>query len=146
MADIDEFKSINDAFGHQVGDAALRSVASTLVDAVRPYDSVGRYGGEEFLVVLPDCDVDETALVAERLRQAVASGPVVWGGARVDVRLSLGVAATTPPAIIDAERLVHCADAALYRAKSEGRNRVAHVREMKVEVPMGTMFSRVVGA
>jgi diguanylate cyclase (GGDEF)-like protein len=145
MADVDEFKAINDTFGHQAGDAALRSVASALVDGVRPYDSVGRYGGEEFLVVLPDCDIEETAVVAERLRQGVAAAPVVWGGARLDATISLGIAAVTPPAIIDMDRFVHCADAALYRAKAEGRNRVARVHEIAMGRPMNVGFSQVVG-
>ena len=122
MIDVDHFKNINDSRGHAAGDAVLRIIASGIAAVVRPYDSVGRYGGEEFLIVAPNCGLGETWELAERVRVHVAGCNIMAGGSTVQVSLSLGVA--TGEAAADLEKLLHAADAALYQAKNAGRNRV----------------------
>ena len=122
MIDVDHFKNINDSRGHAAGDAVLRIIASGIAAVVRPYDSVGRYGGEEFLIVAPNCSLGETWELAERVRVHVAGCNINVSGATVHVSLSLGVA--TAGAAADLEKLLHAADAALYQAKNAGRNRV----------------------
>jgi len=122
MADVDHFKAINDSCGHAVGDRALQIIASEIAAVVRPYDSVGRYGGEEFLVVAPDCGPHATWELAERIRAHIAKCNIDDAGASLKVSLSLGYAAGSSSA--DIERLLHEADTALYQAKNAGRNRV----------------------
>ena len=122
MADIDHFKDVNDSRGHAAGDLVLRIIASEIAAVVRPYDSVGRYGGEEFLVVAPDCSIAETWELAERIRSCVAHCSVEVGGTSVQVSLSLGIAIGR--SATDSEQLLHAADVALYQAKNAGRNRV----------------------
>src|ERR1700688_1400176 len=122
MIDVDHFKAINDSRGHGAGDAVLRIIASGIASVVRPYDSVGRCGGEEFLIVAPGCDLAETWELAERVRSHVAGCNIIAGGASVQVSLSLGVAIGETSA--DIEKLLHAADTALYQAKNAGRNRV----------------------
>jgi diguanylate cyclase (GGDEF)-like protein len=123
IADIDHFKQINDSHGHVAGDAALRIIASGIAAVVRPYDSVGRYGGEEFLVVAPGCGIAEAWELAERIRAHVAGCHIVIGGSKVRLTLSLGI--TIGEAVADSEKLLQTADSALYQAKNDGRNRVA---------------------
>ena len=124
MTDIDHFKRINDTHGHLAGDAVLREVASRLLHAVRPYDSVGRYGGEEFLIIVPGCNVDSAIRQAERLRGSIGGEPIALGsGESTLVTLSLGIAATADLST-DSNLLLQVADAALYRAKRNGRNRI----------------------
>jgi two-component system, cell cycle response regulator len=123
LGDIDLFKKINDTYGHLSGDAVLRAVAQQLKDCTRPYDSVGRYGGEEFLVVAPGSDSSGTMVLAERIRKAIESQPVVTDQATVAVTMSLGVAVSTDPKRTNAKMLLQLADDALYRAKEHGRNR-----------------------
>ena len=122
MADIDHFKKINDMYGHLAGDVVLREVAQRINAAVRTYDSVGRYGGEEFLVVLSGCE-EEPVRHAERIRALVGDEPVVTREGSIPVTLSLG-AAISNPQLEEIEELIRAADAALYRAKRGGRNRV----------------------
>lgn len=122
MIDVDHFKKINDSRGHVAGDEVLRIIASGIAAMVRPYDSVGRYGGEEFLIVAPGCGAAETWELAERVRVHIAGCAINVGGSNVQVSLSLGVA--TGENAIDLEKLLHAADAALYQAKNSGRNRV----------------------
>jgi diguanylate cyclase (GGDEF)-like protein len=122
MIDVDHFKAINDSRGHAAGDTCLRIIASGIAAMVRPYDSVGRYGGEEFLIVAPGCGLAETWELAERVRVHVAGCSIMAGGSEVHVSLSLGVA--TGGAAGDVEKLLHSADAAMYQAKHAGRNRV----------------------
>jgi diguanylate cyclase (GGDEF)-like protein len=123
MIDVDHFKAINDTFGHPAGDAVLRIIASGIAAMVRPYDSVGRYGGEEFLIVAPGCGMSETWDLAERVRAHVASCNIIAsGGANIRVSLSLGVATGRMSGEI--EHLLQTADAFMYQAKNAGRNRV----------------------
>jgi two-component system, cell cycle response regulator len=125
FVDLDHFKRVNDTHGHAAGDAVLRQAASTMRSTLRPYDLLGRYGGEEFVVVLPGCDVAGARAVAERLRAAVAAAPTVTGELTLRVTCSLGVAVGGGATGVDRERLLSAADAALYRAKQAGRDRVA---------------------
>ena len=122
MLDIDHFKTINDTHGHLIGDGVLQQVTQRIVHAVRGYDSVGRYGGEEFLIVLPGCGRDQIDQGAERVRCAVDDGPLVVDGLTISVTVSIGAAVATGATISDLEILA-AADAALYRAKRAGRNR-----------------------
>jgi two-component system, cell cycle response regulator len=122
MLDIDHFKAINDTYGHLTGDAVLREVTQRITKAVRSYDSVGRYGGEEFVIVLPGCSREQVDQGAERVRAAVDDGPVRVGESQIAVTVSIGAAVTTHGAISEKEILA-AADVALYRAKEIGRNR-----------------------
>ena len=121
FADIDHFKAVNDHFGHDAGDRVLKMVATTLRGCTRGSDEVGRWGGEEFLVVGPAEDVEEVASFADRLRQLVGSGWVRQAGKRVRVTISAGVALAQPDE--DIEAVVARADAAMYASKQAGRNR-----------------------
>ena len=123
MADIDHFKLVNDSFGHLAGDAVLRAVAQKMLHGMRPYDHVGRYGGEEFLVVLPGCNGENAGALAERLRLAICSAPFDTSEGLIPVTISLGVTVSCA-AELGAGALVRGADQALYRAKEKGRNRV----------------------
>ncbi|WP_158508762.1 GGDEF domain-containing response regulator [Gemmatirosa kalamazoonensis] len=126
LIDLDHFKRVNDTHGHLVGDAVLRDVAELLISGVRGSDFVGRFGGEEFLVVLPDTDDDGAAAFAERIRERVEAHSFAGrdGAPPLHMTASIGVA-TFPAALIESvEDLFARADAALYRAKAEGRNRV----------------------
>jgi two-component system, cell cycle response regulator len=122
MLDIDHFKSINDTYGHLTGDAVLREVTQRISRAVRSYDSVGRYGGEEFVIVLPGCTREQVDQGAERVRAAVDSGPVRVNETQIAVTVSIGAAVTTHGGISEKDILA-AADVALYRAKEIGRNR-----------------------
>ena len=122
LADLDHFKSVNDTYGHAAGDAVLREAAARLVGVPRRYDFVGRYGGEEFLLVLPNCELPEAALVAERVRTAVAADPISVGTIGLPLTVSLGVACTSGK-YEAADVLLQQADEALYHAKAMGRNR-----------------------
>jgi diguanylate cyclase (GGDEF)-like protein len=125
MLDIDKFKNINDTYGHGVGDEVIRTVAARLRTAIRHSDVLGRYGGEEFAVVLPDHGGDALVL-AERMRAAVATAPIATAAGPVEVTISVGLAALAPgDGTLD--HLLARADHALYRAKESGRNRVVEV-------------------
>jgi len=124
MADLDGFKPVNDQFGHMAGDAVLRQVAARMRASVRRYDAVGRYGGEEFLMVLPGSELPGGLLLAERIRDAIGTECFRAGDTEIRLTCSLGAACAIPPAIPHADDLVREADAALYRAKRQGRNRV----------------------
>ncbi len=139
MVDIDHFKNINDSHGHPTGDAVLREVARRMVASVRNYDHVGRYGGEEFLIVLAECSAGDLAATAERMRACVAGLPIETDTGPVTVTISLGLAAGQPgdAATIKGEELLRAADIALYCAKSKGRNRFEYAFEAcKVEASL----------
>lgn len=139
LADLDEFKRINDTRGHLAGDAVLREAARRMGSCVRGYDSVGRYGGEEFLCVLPGCEAAVAEGVAERIRTAVVAEPVTAGEGTLPISVSLGVASTSGPATPTADALLQAADEALYRAKAAGRNctRLAPPVEGTLVLPLG---------
>ena len=121
LLDIDHFKSINDRFGHAVGDSVLQEVARRIGGSIRGGDVLARYGGEEFIIFLPGAGVDKACMIGERIRNAVAINEVDCGGLRVGVTISIGVAATGDMRC-DLQTLAEKADRALYRAKTEGRN------------------------
>ncbi len=125
LFDVDDFKSINDEFGHQQGDEVLAAVAGVLRELSRDIDLPARYGGEELAVVLPQTDSEGAALLAERMREAVERlrVPRVGGHGSLHVTASFGVAAV-PASARDKEALLRAADEALYRAKRAGKNRV----------------------
>ncbi len=123
MLDVDHFKNINDAYGHQAGDTVLQEVTRRIQRGVRSYDLVGRYGGEEFLIVLPDCAADDVQQCAERIRLAMAGEPVFAEGSAISITVSVGTAIFDPFSTKEKEALA-AADAALYQAKNSGRNRV----------------------
>jgi diguanylate cyclase (GGDEF)-like protein len=124
VLDLDHFKNINDNFGHPAGDAVLAEVSSRLRSQLRRSDGVGRYGGEEFLVVLPGCDEKLTLMAAERLRACLADAPVVCRDAVISVTCSAGAAVWTASNPKDPETLIREADQALYRSKAGGRDQV----------------------
>ncbi len=121
-----KFKQINDSHGHPIGDAVLREVAHRLLESVRNYDYVGRYGGEEFLVVLPECAPSDLIVTAERMRAHVSEKPVETDLGPIPVTISIGVAGQRPlgSELPREEELLRAADTALYCAKANGRNRV----------------------
>jgi two-component system, cell cycle response regulator len=123
LLDLDHFKWVNDTHGHMAGDAVLKETAQRISSCVRAYDIVGRYGGEEFLVVLPACDSICMRKLAERLRQAIGSQAIRTPSGEVTITASLGIAVSTAERPITPGALLHDADQALYRAKSLGRNR-----------------------
>ncbi len=124
MLDLDNFKRVNDTKGHQAGDQVLREVARFFREACRPYDNVGRYGGEEFLIVIPGASYGKTEALAQRLRQVVAVTPIHVDGVRLPVTVSIGAVWLAPGQPGDMAGLIRTADTMLYRAKELGRNRV----------------------
>lgn len=124
LVDLDHFKAVNDTMGHVSGDDVLRETARRITQAVRSYDLVGRYGGEEFLILLPGCDRDAAEERALRLSSAVSGAPIETTGGQTRVTLSAGVIASKDAPGSDPMSLLRAADAALYRAKAAGRNRV----------------------
>jgi diguanylate cyclase (GGDEF)-like protein len=124
LVDLDNFKQINDAHGHPVGDQVLREASNRLSARMRPYDELGRFGGEEFLAVLSQCDLSCTLAVAERMRVSVGATPISTSAGLVYVTASFGVASARTAGSLDADLLISHADKALYIAKRAGRNRV----------------------
>ncbi len=122
LGDLDHFKEVNDTYGHVVGDEVLREVARRLVGAVRSYDFVGRYGGEEFLVVLSNCEAGAALVRAEEIRKAIAGNPVKTTRGPLPVTMSLGALTSQFVADKTVEEILHLADLALYEAKAAGRN------------------------
>jgi diguanylate cyclase (GGDEF)-like protein len=124
MADLDHFKQVNDRYGHLAGDAVLRDSARRMQSAVRTYDSIGRIGGEEFLLVLPGIGLAAATQLGERLRSAVAELVMKTATDTIRVTVSMGAATVQPGGSVPPETLIEAADQALYRAKLSGRNRV----------------------
>jgi len=124
MVDIDHFKSVNDQYGHPAGDGVLCEVSRRLRMSSRTYDTVGRIGGEEFLIVVPGCDAAQGLAQAERLREVVCSQAITFKDLSISVTISVGVATLRHPKQDEMEVLLALADQALYRAKAGGRNRV----------------------
>jgi two-component system cell cycle response regulator len=122
LADLDHFKAINDTWGHAAGDCALKAVSSQITGSLRSYDWAGRYGGEEFLMVLPGADLDEAARLADRVREAIRSGPMGWQGNEVNLSCSFGVTSGAGDSSLSASDLIRIADEALYAAKRGGRD------------------------
>ena len=130
MADIDYFKQVNDRYGHLAGDEVLQAVAQRMKATLRPYDFLGRYGGEEFLIVLPGCDGKKAYEAAQRIRNAVCAAPVrLSSSVTIPVTLSLGVTACPCGKKVEAVSIIEPADRALYLAKNGGRNRVEWLPE-----------------
>ncbi|HWQ35930.1 MAG TPA: diguanylate cyclase [Blastocatellia bacterium] len=123
MGDLDHFKQINDTFGHAAGDAVLQEAASRIKSSLRPYDATGRYGGEEFLIVVPECTVTGVTSVAERILATFRNRPFSLSGEAHAVTISLGIAACSLASARQMELVLEVADQALYRAKSAGRDR-----------------------
>jgi diguanylate cyclase (GGDEF)-like protein len=122
MIDIDHFKRINDGFGHPVGDQAIRALAETCARSLRPHDLLARFGGEEFVLTLPQTDLEGAAVVAERVRQAVEQLALPSEAGTVRFTISIGIATYRSGRLL--EEIIESADQALYRAKEAGRNRV----------------------
>ena len=127
MLDLDHFKNINDRHGHVVGDYVLKAFVERLGECVRAGDSLYRYGGEEFTLLLRNTDLDGGTCLAERIRECVASRPMDTDAGPVELKVSIGAAELLPDNL--AATLLARADAALYRAKAAGRNRVAVARD-----------------
>jgi two-component system, cell cycle response regulator len=127
LVDLDFFKRINDTHGHLVGDDVLRKAAEVMRAGVRPYDAVGRFGGEEFLIVLPGCDQVNAVSHAERLRLALSRVEVIAAGNVIQFTASAGVSLIEPDNRADAQGAIAAADDAMYAAKRAGRNRVEFV-------------------
>ena len=123
MADVDHFKSINDFFGHQAGDHALKCVSAQLKKLLRDSDHIARYGGEEFAIVLPMTPLKDTLLTAERLRKSIESQKIIYDERSISVTMSFGIASFENNREIDVEGFIKMADEALYDAKNTGRNR-----------------------
>jgi diguanylate cyclase (GGDEF)-like protein len=126
LVDLDRFKEVNDNHGHLMGDEVLRAAAKAMEHCTRRYDAVGRFGGEEFILVLPGCDSINALSHAERMRAAIEQISIGTPQGPVGITASLGVTVARPEQPIDACGLIRAADAALYEAKRNGRNRVEY--------------------
>ncbi len=135
LVDVDHFKKVNDRFGHDAGDCVLKEIAKRLVNALREYDGVGRYGGEEFLLVIPGCDLATTVRRADQIRELISSRPIPTATGATTVTLSMG--ATVAESSTNSEQLVRRADIALYQAKHNGRNRVECAAAVPVALAAG---------
>lgn len=128
MGDLDHFKKVNDTYGHVAGDAVLVEVAARMKNNIRLYDSAGRYGGEEFLLVLPGCTTDEVMIIAHRILESISKDPVMFNNIPIKVTISLGAAVHGTGDNTSTTELVQLADTALYKAKQNGRNRVEQAK------------------
>lgn len=124
LADLDHFKAVNDSYGHLAGDEVLRETARRMRSCVRPYDIIGRYGGEEFLIVVPASDRASTVALAERIRAVIAAQPFDFDEHEIPATISMGVVICDHDNALELQTLLRLADEALYRAKHAGRNRV----------------------
>lgn len=124
IADLDFFKKINDTYGHAVGDEVLKAVSAIFCESIRATDLAARYGGEEFTLMLPETNLDDAIVFAEKIRSLVESAPIQTQAGTVNVTISLGAATVPHTRIHSAKELIIAADKALYRAKKNGRNQV----------------------
>ena len=127
MMDLDYFKEINDRFGHLAGDTVLRSVTSIIDKMLRESDTFGRYGGEEFAIILPETPLEHAMLVAKRISTTIAADPIPYEGKAIPITISAGVA-QSHSLLRRHEDLIREADTALYQSKKQGRNRVTQFR------------------
>src|SRR5579864_8168425 len=134
LADVDHFKEINDTYGHSAGDQVLLEVAGRMQSSLRSYDFLGRYGGEEFLTIVPDCRPDDLQEVAERIRESVAQSRISIGDLGLSVTISLGASTAGTSESVGA--LLKRADSALYAAKENGRNRTHFIQSPRSIVPV----------
>ena len=132
LFDIDHFKNCNDTYGHQTGDAVLIGTAQAARSQIRKEDHFGRYGGEEFLLVLPNTTAGEALEVAEKIRKKIEGHVVEYGNNKLNITISLGIADNSDPQTKDEEELLHKADIALYHAKDSGRNRTILSKDVPV--------------
>lgn len=123
MFDLDHFKRVNDTYGHLAGDEVLCVVSQRITSLLRTVDVMGRYGGEEFCIILPSTPMEGTLILAERIRQIISQEPIMYKGSAIALTVSIG-AVSYDPEMSKYERLIHCADLALYFGKKNGRNRV----------------------
>jgi two-component system, cell cycle response regulator len=139
MFDLDRFKAVNDTYGHQAGDRVLEETAQILLESARDIDRLGRYGGEEFMALLPETGIEDATVFVERVRREVARHPFDVGRDEpLRMTVSAGVA-TYPHELVDSpESLIRLADAALYAAKAAGRNQVVRFDEIEVAAPQGS--------
>jgi len=141
LADLDDFKNVNDSYGHVAGDQVLIEVARRMRNCLRSYDAIGRYGGEEFLIVLPNSDDSQAIQLAERIRIAISSEPFRFQKVDLTVTISQGVTTWTEPDSIPIEWLIQAADRALYGVKHSGRNAVQHLEfDRHAEGTLAPMF------
>ena len=124
MSDLDHFQKINDNYGHIAGDTVLREVSDRMKKSVRPYDRIGRYGGEEFIIVLSDINRNMGEVITERIRAAIADKPIISSEALIHATISMGLASSEEIHPANYNDLIRAADSALYRAKENGRNRI----------------------
>ena len=130
MCDIDHFKSINDNHGHLSGDTVIRETAQRIERSLRDYDALGRYGGEEFLIVVPKTEVRHMGIIAERIRKAIADTPIEIEEGEISVTVSLGTYAAYVAEQVGSNHYIDAADNALYEAKRTGRNRTCHAEAL----------------
>lgn len=141
MIDVDHFKKINDHYGHPTGDAVLAQIARILTSRLRKEDTIGRYGGEEFCILLPATEENGAMAIGENLRQAIAAAPLTRGKSPVYATVSIGITVQPPSSELyspDFAKLLAAADAALYQAKHDGRNRVVLINSLRTAITQAT--------
>jgi len=135
IADLDHFKKVNDTYGHLIGDVVLREAATRLRQTARHYDHVGRIGGEEFLIVVPNCDLDALRECAERFRSSISDLPFATPSGPLAITVSIGATVWSSEYPLNSDLLRKMADYALYRVKSHGRNGVDIIPHPATQVP-----------
>ncbi len=131
MADLDYFKQVNDTYGHLAGDAVLCEVCERIKRSIREYDYVGRYGGEEFLILIPDCNLLNAIKHAERILASIREKPVIYDKHQILLTMSIGITVSTPHDDATIKQLLQAADEALYQAKQNGRDRLEIVKQVQ---------------
>lgn len=134
MVDIDQFKKINDTYGHLIGDTVLKEVATRLSRSVREYDKIGRYGGDEFLLIIPGCSLENLKRIARRVRKSVASEPIKTDKGPLKITISCGGASSSSFPQYSALNIIQAADEALLEAKAAGRNHEAFTEKAQEEL------------